>query len=276
MIASNSGRRTRTFILFLAFSFSIGVMDDRALGSKSGRSDGPATISAKSKKTHAKRFVSAAGVFRVWLSAYQTVRWSHFSSSDECSGSSSGHGFEKMYLRVPRRKMKLSAFGENRLEAMILPQLKSRGWVKRQGKYEYTPNPAPAPDCEFADGGGDYVPPKPDCGRKSFKGLPVSMVALDGYFSLESRDPPSSNGFRYRNCPRLSLTGWPKLLDKKTNGKPVQSKFPGRLIFNPKFNRKTGAWSRVTIIGKGTRKYRTMTGSSQIRIEWTLNLKRLR
>lgn len=239
------------------------------------------TASSKAKRIYFPKrvdpdtFVHRKGVFRVKLVGYQTTRWNHFSPADgTCVGESQGNGFERVVFRSPFRRMKLSAFGARRLDSMILPRMKVRGQLTRRGKYNYTPLENPDPGCPQGDGNGDYVEPRPDCGTRRFKGLPMSLTALDGFFTLRSQ---ADTRFRpvFRKCPNLA-TQWPALITERTNGKPIRTRFPGRLFFNRKFNRKTGKWSKVIVIAKGANKRRSFTGASVTRLEWTLTVKRLR
>lgn len=228
------------------------------------------------KEMYPDNFKQKRGVFRVKLVGYQLTRWSLHSPPDGiCTGQSSGSGFERVVFRSPARRMKLSAFGEPKLTSMILPRMKVRGQLTRRGSTTYTPLENPDPNCPYGDGGGpDYVPPKPDCGTRRFNGIPISLVALDGFFRLRSEASIDSRP-RFRKCPNLA-TQWPTIITEKTNRKPIQTRFPGRLVFNRKFNRKTGKWSKVIVIAKGVKRYRSFTNSSVTRLQWTLTLKRLR
>lgn len=223
-----------------------------------------------------KGFVSRRGVFRVRMVGYQLNRWAVNSPSDGvCTGTLEGHGFERVVFRFPARRMKLSAFGKRRLTSMILPRLKVRGQLTRNGKYNYTPLENPAPDCPYGDGGGpDYVPPAPDCGTRKFKGIPMSLFALDGFFQLRSEADYDQRP-KFRNCPSPRVA-WPTIITEKTNGKPIQTRFPGRLFFNRKFDRKTGRWSKVIVLARGAKKQRSFTSSSVTRLQWKLVVKRLR
>lgn len=224
-----------------------------------------------------KGFVSRRGVFRVRMVGYQLNRWAMNSPSDGvCTGAMEGHGFERVVFRFPAKRMKLSAFGKRRLTSMILPRLKVRGQLTRNGKYSYTPLENPAPDCPYGDGGGgpDYVPPAPDCGTRKFKGIPMSLFALDGFFQLRSEADYDQRP-KFRNCPTPRVA-WPTIITEKTNGKPIQTRFPGRLFFNRKFDRKTGKWSKVIVLAKGAKKQRSFTSSSVTRLQWKLVVKRLR
>lgn len=221
-------------------------------------------------------FKTRKGVFRVRMVGYQLNRWTHFSPSDgECVGTAKGHGFERVVFRQPARRMKLSAFGMRRLTSMILPRLKVRGQLTRKGTHKYTPLENPDPGCPYGDGGGPgYEPPAPDCGTRKFRGIPMSLVALDGFFRLRSEASYKQRP-RFRNCPPPQIQ-WPAIITERTNGKPIQTRFPPRLVFNRKFDRKTGKWSKVILLARGVKKQRSFTGSSVTRLEWTLVLKRLR
>lgn len=241
-------------------------------GSRTVVSHEPSLLRKNAKKNG---FVSRVGVFRVRMVGYQLNRWSVHSPPDGiCTGETVGGGFERVVFRSPARRMKLSAFGNRRLTSMILPRLHVRGQLTRKGTYDYTPLENPDPDCPSGDGNGDYVPTPPDCGTRKFARIPMSLFALDGFFRLHSegsyRDRPN-----FRNCPRPWVE-WPGIINEKTNGRPVQTRFPPRLFFNPRFNRRTGQWSKVIVIARGVKKQRTLTSSSVTRLEWTLTVKRLR
>ncbi|MDQ2700477.1 MAG: hypothetical protein M3Y23_04015 [Actinomycetota bacterium] len=263
------------FVLLVSLTFITGPEPSPA-EARTGQSSPRVYFPDRPYMDDLDKFASRKGLFRVKLVGYQTTRWNlHSAPQGLCDGEARGHGFERVVFRSPNRKMKLSAFGEPRLTSMILPTLKVRGQMTRRGTYTHIPAPF-NPDCPYGDGGGDdYVPPAPDCGTRKFRGVPMSLFALDGQFQLSSNASLDKHRPPYRNCPRISH-GWPHLEKQKTNGKPIQTKFPGRLVFNRKFNRKTGAWSKVIVIARGARKYRTLTGSSVHRVEWTLTLKRLR
>lgn len=221
-------------------------------------------------------FVNRRGVFRVKLVGYQLSRWNYdYPGDGVCSGNTRGHGFERVVFRSPNKRMRLSAFGKRRLNSMILPRMKVRGQLTRQGKYSYTPHPNPAPDCPYGDGGGpDYEPPASDCGTRKFKGIPMQVFALNGFFQLNSygkyEDRP-----RFVNC-HAPPVRFPSIIDERTNGKPIQTRFPGGLIFNRKFDRKTGAWSKVIVLAKGAKKRRTFNSADITRLQWKLVFKRLR
>lgn len=226
-------------------------------------------------KKKKKGFVSRRGVFRVRMVGYQINRWSVHSPPDGiCSGETLGNGFERVVFRFPAKRMKLSAFGKRRLTSMILPRMKVRGQLTRKGSYSYTPLENPAPDCPYGDGGGDYVPTPPDCGTRRFKGIPMSLFALDGFFQLRS-EASFDRRPKFRNCPSPRVE-WPTIIREKTNGKPIQTRFPGRLFFNRKFDRKTGKWSKVIVLAKGAKKQRSFTSANVTRLQWKLVVKRLR
>lgn len=220
-------------------------------------------------------FASRRGIFKVKLVGYQVTRWNTHSPPDGiCSGETRGNGFERVVFRTPAKRMKLSAFGQRRLTSMILPGMKVRGQLTRKGTYDYTPLENPSPDCPYGDGGGDSEPVPPDCGTRKFKGVPMSLFALDGFFKLRS-EAGLDHRPAFRKCPNLA-TAWPSIITERTNRKPIQTRFPGGLVFNRKFNRKTGAWSKVIVLARGVKKRRTFTDSSVVRLQWTLTLKRLR
>lgn len=226
-------------------------------------------------KLYPDTFVQKRGVFRVKLVGYQLTRWNLHSAPDGvCTGASSGSGFERVVFRSPARRMKLSAFGEPRLTSMILPRMKVRGQLTRRGSTSYTPPENPDPNCPYGDGGGDQEPILPDCGTRKYSGIPISLFALDGFFQLRSEASIDARPY-FRKCPNLA-TKWPTIITKRTNGKPIQTRFPGRLVFNRKFNRKTGKWSKVIVIAKGVDRRRSFSSSSVTRLQWTLTLKRLR
>lgn len=221
-------------------------------------------------------FVSRRGVFRVKLVGYQVSRWSVNSPSDGvCVGSTEGGGVERVVFRQPFKRMKLSGFGIRRVTSMVLPTLKVRGQLTRRGSTTYTPLANPDPDCPYGDGGGGPSEPiAPDCGTRKFRGIPMSLFALDGFFRLRS-EAELENRPRFRKCPPPRVA-WPSIITKRTNGKEIRTRLPGNLVFNRKFDRKTGKWSKVIVIAKGVARQRSMTSASTTRLQWTLTLKRLR
>ncbi len=265
------------FAILLGSFADLANAKDPTRSSRAYLPDLPKLFKEGQKAKENKGFVTRQGVFRVKLIGYQMGRWNIYSQSDGvCTGSTEGGGFERVAFRSPAKRMVLSAFGKRRLTSMILPRLKVRGQLTRQGTYKHTPLENPSPDCPYGDGGGgpDYVPPAPDCGTRKFRGIPMSLFALDGFFTLRSEGDYEQRP-KFRNCPSPRVQ-WPSIIDERTNGKPIQTRFPGRLVFNRKFDRKTGAWSKVIVRAKGIKRQRSLSSSSKTTLDWTLTLKRLR
>lgn len=69
---------------------------------------------------------------------------------------------------------------------------------------------------------------------------------------------------------------WPGLLTRRGNGSDVATGFSPRWVYNPKFNRRTGAWSKVIMIARGSKIVRGMGSWYKTRVRWTVTMKRLR
>lgn len=224
-----------------------------------------------------ERFVLKKGVFLVSVEGVQTNVWQEDKDPlFECDVASKGSGSERVRFTAPARRMRISAFGQKRADSAIFAPLPVRATVTRKGKREQTPASAIPEHC-LADGGDGVVqaPPKPDCGTKRSSGLKLSLVALDGELTLDRTSTETTPPDPFKNC-TWSGRVWPSLLTTTGGGKQISTEFSPKWVFNPKFNRRTGAWSKLIMIARGSRSGGSFGTRYTTKIRWTVTLKRLR
>ncbi len=216
------------------------------------------------------------GVFKVKISGVQTNQWdTNKTPKFECDWYAQGSGRETVRFHTPFRRMRIVASGARRANNAIFAPIPARGKVTRKGTYETQTDHLPE-SC-FGDGGDGPAPPPPapDCGTKSIRSGKLSLWARNGKLTLDqtmSRQPAKD---LFRNCPWRGKR-WPAMLSRKGNGKDISTGFKPKWIFNRKFNRKTGAWSKVIMIARGTDTVRHIDGWYKTTIRWTVTMKRLR
>lgn len=229
-----------------------------------------------SSPARAEAFVTKQGVFKVKITGVQTNTWSTDKKPRfECDWFAQGSGSERVKFHTPFRRMRISAFGSRRADSAIFAPIPVRGKVTRKGTYETQTDHLPE-HC-LADGGDGPAPPPPapDCGTKAIRSGKLVLVALDGKLTLDRRMTRTSPKDLFRNCDWRG-TVWPSLLTRKGNGAKVSTGFSPRWVFNRKFNRKTGEWSKVIMIARGKRTNRDFDGWYKTSIRWTVTMKRLR
>lgn len=215
------------------------------------------------------------GVFLVHIKGVQTNRWNQNKSARwECDVDSRGSGWERVRFHTPVRRMRIMAMGPKRADTVVFAPMPVRGTVARQGKR--VTDSSNLPEHCYADGGGGPAPPPPvpDCGTKRIKpGMRVSLFALNGKLTL-GRTGSGRVPDLFRRCD-WSGTAWPGLLTRN-NKEEISTEFSPRWVFNPRFNRRTGAWSKVIMIARGARSGRSFGTWYRSTIRWTVTMKRLR
>ncbi|MDQ2622608.1 MAG: hypothetical protein M3Y45_06165 [Actinomycetota bacterium] len=216
------------------------------------------------------------GVFKVKIAGVQTNQWdTNKTPKFECDWYAQGNGREKVRFHTPFRKMRILAVGHKRADSAIFAPIPVRGKVTRKGTYE-TQTDHLSENC-FGDGGDGPAPPPPapDCGTKPIRSGKLSLWASNGKLTLDRTSTRNSPKDLFRNCAWRGKA-WPAMLTRKGNGNDVSTNFSPKWIFNRKFNRKTGAWSKVIMIARGTNTVRHLDGWYKTSIRWTVTMKRLR
>lgn len=228
-------------------------------------------------KQKRQRLAHVSGVFKVRVEGVQTNSWTEDKPAMwECDIASKGSGSERIRFKTPFRRMRIAAFGTKRPDSAIFAPLVANGTVRRHGKLDRTPVEQMPEHC-LADGGDGPPPPPPtpDCGTKRFRGLKLSLAALEGKLTLDRTSTVKQPPALFDNC-TWSGRVYPNLLTRKTNGKQVSTPFKPRWVFNPRFNRRTGEWSKTIMIARGTYRGRSFGTQYTTSIRWTATLKRLR
>ena len=226
--------------------------------------------------TKKDRLIRKSGVFRVNVKGVQLNRWSKDTSPrSECDVWSRGSGFERVRFHTPVRRMRVVAFGSKRANTAIFKSLPVRGKVTRKGKLNHGSSESLPEHC-FADGGGDPPPPPParDCGTKAIRNGKLAPFALNGKLSLDLTRTNHTSPL-FRNCDWVGRV-WPSLLTRRQNGSVITTDFSPRWVYNPRFNRRTGAWSKVIMIARGTNIVRGFGTWYKTSVRWTITMKRLR
>lgn len=241
-----------------------------------GPSEADAVIFRPGLANQQDTFKRKAGVFKVSVKGVQVNRWSIDRQPQwECDVSAKGSGRERISFYTPARRMRIFAFGEGKADSAVFKPIPVRGKVTRKGKI-INGSGEELPDHCFADGGGDPVePPVPDCGTKAIRGAKLSPFAMDGKLTLDLAvgQKPVPKLFNY--CDWAGRV-WPGLLTTRGNGSKISTPFSPRWVFNPKFNPRTGAWSKVIMLARGSRVNRSFGTWYKTSINWSVTMKRLR
>ena len=235
----------------------------------------PDQAKPKKKKKKKKRKLPKSGVFKVKVAGVQTDEWvTHKTPHFECDWFADGHGAERVRFKTPFQRMRLTTYPPKYDMAIFRP-LPAKGKVTRRGVLDVRTDHLPD-DCGGDGGDGPPPPPPaPDCGTKPIRDTRLSLFALSGRLRLDRTSTRVSPKDPFVNCPWKGRV-WPGLLTTNKHGKTISTAFRPNLIFNPRFDRKTGKWSKVIMIGSGTQTRRDLDGSYKATIEWTVTMKRLR
>lgn len=148
------------------------------------------------------------------------------------------------------------------------PPFRLRGTVTRSSQFTGGMSP---PECAVADGTGEWKPPKRDCGRKTIKNrtLLAKTNITTGWLSLESVRTPFPSYGGYENC-KIFGWAWPTFMvhdDKNgTAGVDLDVK---RTLRNKKFK-------KLIFIGRGKSRHTQQGIKGNTRIEWSMDMRRVR
>lgn len=227
----------------------------------------------------------STALFRAKIKGTQINTWNaNYKSSERCYPSYSGKGREVIRFRsvgwvpvsvVMYNNARYAAFRKQDWTASFFtpkrfdpPAFRVRGTVTRSSQYRESELPL---ECAVGDGEGDWEPPKRDCGRKPIRNrtLVAKADVSTGRLTLENvRGLYPSQG-AFKNC-QIFGWAWPTFLvhdDRhRTAGVDLDVK---RTLRNKRFK-------RLIFIGRGKSRH-TMRGvRGNTRIEWTMDLRRVR
>lgn len=220
-------------------------------------------------------FTKREANFSAKIKGVQTLSWKYF-KSDQVPLCSTvwGKGSEKFKFKTPWRPLRALQFGSQGSVSFVrgnkLATFPAKGWVKRNGKVNHL-EPTPE-ECVVGDGGGEPAPPppKPDCGRKTFRNLTLlphmSLVEGNDWLMLETHKAPKKPEFKH--CPWVGYH-WPTVLEWDDRNGMAGVEFPANAIFNRKYGKQI-VIGRGRFVSKGTN-YRAVA-----KVEWVLTLRRKR
>lgn len=224
-------------------------------------------------------------LFKAKIKGTQINNWkANYSGSDKCDPSFIGRGREVIRFRsvgwVPVRVVmynnaRFAAFRKKDWTAAFYvprrfdpPAFRLRGTVTRSSRFRQGKTPL---ECAVADGTGEWTPPKRDCGRKAIRNryLVAKADITSGRLSLENVRTLYPSYGDFKNC-KIFGWSWPTFLvhdDRhRTAGVDLDVK---RTLRNKRFK-------NLIFIGRGKSRH-TMKGvNGNTRIEWSMQMRRVR
>lgn len=224
-------------------------------------------------------------LFKAKIKGTQINNWNaSYPGGDRCDPGFSGKGREIIRFRsvgwvpvsvVMYNNARYAAFRQKDWTAAFYapkrldpPAFRLRGTVTRSSQFREAKAP---PECAVADGIGDWTPPKRDCGRKAIRNRTLLAKAdvTTGRLALENVRTLYPSYGDFKNC-KIFGWAWPTFMvhdDRhRTAGVDLDVK---RTLRNKKFK-------KLIFIGRGKSRH-TMKGvRGNTRIEWSMDMRRVR
>jgi hypothetical protein len=164
------------------------------------------------------------------------------------------------FTKIPNVKGLVVTSGDKALKIATVAK------VTRSHENNYTPPPGGAEQC--GDNGGPDDPnqiPVPDCGTKTVKPFWMTVdFYKSGHLELQPQDNAGSDLFE-----RCGSGMFPRILTGESFGKRQDAELDDKEIFNPKYG-------QLITIGKGSESLPLPEGFTETKINWDINLKRVK